>query len=200
MLELYHRLLNKFGPQHWWPAETEFEVIVGALLTQQTRWESVEQAIENLKERSLVVPDALACADRGAIEECIRCTGFYRQKAERLQLLSRYFSQNGISGILEKPADELRGELLSLKGVGPETADSIILYAAHKPVFVIDAYTKRICACLGITGGYETLQRYFEDLLPESVSLYQEFHALIIRYGKEYCTRMRCDECIIVRV
>ena len=200
MLDLYHLLLAEFGPQYWWPAETEFEVIVGALLTQQTRWESVEKAIANLKDRSLLTPAALADADRGTIEECIRCTGFYRQKAERLQLLSQYFDHNGITGILERPVDELRRELLSLKGVGPETADSIILYAAHKPIFVIDAYTKRICECIGVTGGYEMLQKHFEDSLPRDTHLYQEFHALIVLYGKQYCTRKRCDECIIARV
>lgn len=205
MLDLYNLLLSEFGPQHWWPAETEFEVIVGALLTQQTRWENVEQAIENLKAESLLTPDTLAHADQGVIEECIRCTGFYRQKAERLRLLSQYFSGNGTSEILKRPVDELRWELLSLKGVGPETADSIILYAAHKPVFVIDAYTKRICECIGvdaggITGGYETLQKHFEDSLPRDTHLYQEFHALIVMYGKQYCTRKRCEECIIAKV
>lgn len=143
MLDLYHLLLAEFGPQYWWPAETEFEVIVGALLTQQTRWESVEHAIANLKDRSLLTPEALADANQETIEECIRCTGFYRQKAERLQLLSQYFDHNGITEILKRPVAELRRELLSLKGVGPETADSIILYAAHKPIFVIDAYTKK---------------------------------------------------------
>jgi endonuclease-3 related protein len=169
ILDLYNLLLDRFGPQHWWPAETEFEVIVGALLTQQTRWESVEQAISNLKQQSLLTPTSIAQAERGTIEECIRCTGFYRQKAERLQLLSQHFSKNGISGILEKPIDELRKELLLLKGVGPETADSIILYAAHKPVFVIDAYTTRICRCIGIDGGYDALQRHFEgQSLPQN--------------------------------
>ncbi len=200
MLDLYHLLFAEFGPQYWWPAETKFEVIVGALLTQQTRWGSVERAIANLKDRSLLTPAALADAGRDAIEECIRCTGFYRQKAERLQLLSQYFNHNGISKILGMPVDKLRRELLSLKGVGPETADSIILYAAHKPIFVIDAYTKRICECIGVTGGYETLQRHFEDSLPRDTYLYQEFHALIVVYGKQYCTRKRCNDCIIVRV
>ncbi len=199
LLEIYQILLAEFGPQHWWPAETEFEVIVGALLTQQTRWENVEQAIANLKSESLLTPDALADADRDTIEECIRCTGFYRQKSERLQLLSRHFARNRISGILDKPAGALRAELLSLKGVGYETADSIILYAAHKPVFVIDAYTKRICECINVNGGYEALQRYFEGGLPRDTHLYQEFHALIVRYGKEYCTKKRCDECIIAQ-
>jgi len=198
LLELYQNLLAEFGPQNWWPAETEFEVVVGALLTQQTRWENVEQAIRNLKAESLITPNALASADRGVIEECIRCTGFYRQKGERLQLLSQYFAENGLSEILAKPVDELREELLSQKGVGPETADSIILYAAHKPVFVIDAYTKRICECAGVTGGYDALQQYFEESLPRDTHLYQEFHALIVRCGKEYCTKKRCDECIIV--
>jgi endonuclease-3 related protein len=164
MLDLYHLLLAEFGPQYWWPAETEFEMIVGALLTQQTRWESVERAIANLKARSLLTPAALTDTDQETIEECIRCTGFYRQKAERLQLLSQYFNHNG------------------------------------KPIFVIDAYTKRICECIGVTGGYETLQKQFEDSLPRDTHLYQEFHALIVLYGKEYCTRKRCDECIIARV
>jgi len=200
MLDLYHLLLAEFGPQYWWPAETEFEVIVGALLTQQTRWESVEHAIANLKDRSLLTPEALADANQETIEECIRCTGFYRQKAERLQLLSQYFDHNGITEILKRPVAELRRELLSLKGVGPETADSIILYAAHKPIFVIDAYTKRICECIGVTGGYETLQKQFEDSLPRDTHLYQEFHALIVAYGKQYCTRKRCNDCIIARV
>jgi len=116
-----------------------------------------------------------------------------------LQSLSQYFDHNGVSEILGMPADELRKELLALKGVGPETADSIILYAAHKPVFVIDAYTKRICECIGVTGGYETLQSHFEDSLPRDTHIYQEFHALIVLYGKEYCTRKRCNDCIIVR-
>ncbi|RZN33788.1 MAG: endonuclease [Methanosarcinales archaeon] len=200
LLDMYDLLLDRFGLQYWWPAETEFEVVVGAILTQQTRWENVERAIINLKQRSLLSPASLAQVERGVIEGCIRCTGFYRQKAERLQLLSRYFSENGMDRILGKPVSELREELLSLKGVGPETADSIILYAAHKPVFVIDAYTTRICSCIGIDGGYDVLQRYFEDLLPESVLLYQEFHALIVMYGKEYCARKRCDECIILTV
>jgi len=200
MLDLYNLLLSEFGPQYWWPAETEFEVIVGALLTQQTRWENVEQAILNLKAESLLTPDTLAHADQAVIEECIRCTGFYRQKAERLRLLSQYFAGNKTSEILKQPVDELRRVLLSLKGVGPETADSIILYAAHKPVFVIDAYTKRICECIGVTGGYETLQKHFEDSLPRDTHLYQEFHALIVMYGKQYCARKRCEECIIAKV
>ena len=202
MLDLYNLLLSEFGPQHWWPAETEFEVIIGALLTQQTRWENVEQAILNLKAESLLTPDTLAHADQDVIEECIRCTGFYRQKAERLRLLSQYFAENETSEILKRPVDELRKDLLSLKGVGPETADSIILYAAHKPIFVIDAYTKRLCECIGVpdAGGYETLQKHFEDSLPRDTHLYQEFHALIVMYGKQYCTKKRCDECIIAKV
>ncbi len=196
MMDIYNKLLKILGEQRWWPAKTHFEVVVGAILTQQTRWENVERAIHNLERSDLIDPDALASVDTKKLELLVKCTGFYRQKAERLQIVSRYFAKNDMTSLSEKPIGVLRRELLSLKGIGKETADGIILYALNKPKFVIDAYTVRICKCLGISGGYDELQGKFENELPKDVALFKEFHALIVEYGKRYCNPGRCDECI----
>lgn len=195
-MDIYNKLLNQFGHRQWWPADTPFEVVVGAVLTQQTKWENVERAIRNLKERGLMEPEPLSKAGIGELETLVRCTGFYRQKANRLKNISVFFSDN--PGLLEKQGNELREILLSLNGIGEETADSIVLYAAGKPSFVIDAYTKRICKCLGIEGDYGKLQSVFEGSLPRDVPLYKEFHALIVEYGKQFCGKKRCDECVLV--
>ncbi len=151
LFEVYNKLLDQFGHKHWWPADTPFEVVAGAILTQQTKWENVEKAIKNLKERGCMEAESLSRIELDEVEDMVRCTGFYRQKAKRLKDISTFFFEN--PGILEKPTEELRDVLLSLNGVGEETADSIVLYAANKPKFVIDAYTKRICGCIGIEGG-----------------------------------------------
>lgn len=196
MKRIYEKLLYELGPKNWWPADTPFEVIIGAVLTQQTKWENVELAIHNLKNRGLIEPETLCAADIEELEKLIRCTGFYRQKALRLKNISNFFNDN--PGILEKPAMELRNILLGLNGVGEETADSIILYAANKPKFVIDAYTKRMCKCIGIEGDYGKLQSVFENSLPIDVPTYKEFHALIVEYGKQFCGKKRCSECILV--
>ncbi|MBU4373107.1 MAG: endonuclease, partial [Euryarchaeota archaeon] len=184
-MDVYNKLRNHFGPRHWWPADTPFEVVVGAVLTQQTKWENVERAIQNLKERGLMEPEPLSEINLEELEEIVKCTGFYRQKARRLKDISTFFSEN--PDILSLQKDELREVLLSLDGIGEETADSIVLYAAEKPKFVIDAYTKRICRCMGIEGSYAALQSLFESSLPEDVPLYKEFHALIVEYGKSFC-------------
>ncbi len=196
MIDIYNKLLNQFGHQQWWPADTPFEVVVGAVLTQQTKWENVERAIQNLKERGFLEAGTLSRADIAEIEMLVRCTGFYRQKANRLKNISGFFSEN--PGLLKKQGTELREILLSLNGIGQETADSIVLYAADKPKFVIDAYTKRICKCLGIEGDYGKLQSIFESSIPEDVPLYKEFHALIVEYGKQFCGKKRCGECIFL--
>lgn len=196
LIEFYNKLLNQFGHKKWWPADTPFEVIVGSLLTQQTKWENVEKAIRNLKENGLMAAEPLARAELEKLEGLVRCTGFYRQKAKRLKDISTFFYEN--PGIFDKPVDELRDVLLSQNGVGEETADSIILYAADKPRFVIDAYTKRMCRCIGIEGDYGDLQSLFESSIPVDVPLYKEFHALIVEYGKQFCGRKRCDECVLV--
>jgi endonuclease-3 related protein len=196
MIKVYTRLLNELGPKSWWPADTPFEVIVGAVLTQQTKWENVEKAIRNLKERGLIEAESLSRVDTGELEKLIRCTGFFRQKAKRLKNVSTFFHEN--PAVFEKPTNELREVMLSLNGVGEETADSIVLYAADKPKFVIDAYTKRMCKCMGIDGNYGELQSIFERSLPIDVPLYKEFHALIVEYGKRFCGKKRCPECILV--
>lgn len=196
IIGLYNTFLNLFDHKNWWPADTPFEVIVGAVLTQQTKWENVEKAIRNLKENELMAAKPLAGAEIPNLEGLVRCTGFYRQKAKRLKDISIFFCEN--PGILDKPVGELRKTLLSLNGVGEETADSIILYAADKPKFVIDAYTKRMCGCMGIEGDYGALQSLFEGSIPRDVPLYKEFHALIVEYGKQFCGKKRCDECVLV--
>lgn len=196
MIEVYKKLLNKLGHKHWWPADTPFEVVVGAILTQQTRWENVERAISNLKEKGLLDVKALSMMEAEELEDLVRCTGFYRRKAKRLKEVSTYFYEN--PGILERPKEELREELLALNGIGDETADSIVLYAAGKPGFVIDAYTRKICRCMCIEGNYGELQSLFENSLPPDVPLYKEFHALIVEYGKQFCGKKRCAECILV--
>ncbi len=196
MIELYNKFLNLFGHKNWWPADTPFEVVVGAVLTQQTKWENVEKAIRNLKENGLMAKEPLARADLENLEGLVRCTGFFRQKAKRLKDISTFFYEN--PGIFDKPVDELRDILLSMNGVGEETADSIVLYAADKPKFVIDAYTKRMCRCMGIEGDYGELQSLFESSIPLDVPLYKEFHALIVEYGKQFCGKKRCSECVLV--
>ncbi len=191
------KLLKEFGPMHWWPAETPFEVVVGAILTQQTKWENVERAIENLKDRGLLSAEKLSGTDLEELEDLVRCTGFYRQKAKRLRYISAFFFEN--PDVLEMEKNELREVLLSLNGIGDETADSIVLYAADRPKFVIDAYTKKICRCIGIEGSYGELQSIFECSLPQDVPLYKEFHALIVEYGKQFCGKKRCAECELVQ-
>lgn len=197
MMDIYNKLLEILGEQRWWPAKTHFEVVVGAILTQRTKWENVAKAIHEIEKNDLLDPDALSNVDRNRLESLIKCTGFYKQKAERLQAVSRYFAKNDMTSLSEKPIEVLRRELLSLKGIGKETADSIILYALNKPKFVIDAYTVRICKCLGISGGYDELQERFENELPLNVMLFKELHALMVKYGKEFCSKDKCDECVL---
>jgi len=196
LIEIYNKLLDQFGHKKWWPADTPFEVVVGAILTQQTKWENVEKAIRNLKESGLMAEEPIARAEIEELEGLVRCTGFYRQKAKRLKSISTFFYEN--PGIFDKPVDELRDILLSLNGVGEETADSIVLYAADRPKFVIDAYTKKMCRCMGIEGDYGMMQSLFESSIPQDVPLYKEFHALIVEYGKQFCGKKRCGECVLV--
>lgn len=196
--QIYITLLDEFGHQDWWPAETPFEVVVGAILTQQTKWINVEQAISNLKINGLMEPESLAEANLESVEELVRCCGFYRQKASRLVNIAKYFADNGLENVFGMSVADLRSEMLSMKGVGNETADSIVLYAANKPKFVIDAYTTRIMHCLGIEGDYIQLQELFESELEKDVGLYKEYHALIVEYAKRYCGKKRCDGCLLL--
>ncbi len=197
LCKVYDLLLDEMGPQYWWPADTAFEVVIGALLTQQTKWTNVEKAINGLKEHGLLEVQALADTDIELLEELVRCCGFYRQKASRLKSIASFFVDQGMEDVFSMPVEELHKTMLSLKGVGNETADSIVLYAANKPKFVIDAYTTRIMKCIGIRGNYMQLQRMFEKELPTDIDIYKEYHALIVEYSKAYCGRNRCDECIL---
>ncbi|MHC1625321.1 MAG: endonuclease [Methermicoccaceae archaeon] len=157
-LQLYRWLYELLGPQEWWPADGPFEVMVGAVLTQQTKWQNVEKAISNLKERNLLSPEEIVAVDENELAECIRPTGFYRQKAARLKDFARFLCEVGFDALEKENTLSLRNMLLDVKGVGPETADSILLYGLERPVFVIDAYTKRMLSCMNIKGTYNELQ------------------------------------------
>jgi endonuclease-3 related protein len=201
LAEIYDRLYRAYGPQGWWPAETPFEVLVGAVLTQVTAWRNVERAISRLKAAAALSPEAIFRLPPGELEELIRPAGFFRQKARRLRaLVELVLSQGGVESLLSLPAEVLREKLLSLPGIGPETADSILLYAAGHPSFVVDAYTKRILHRLGLlpdpSPPYREVQKLFEEHLPRDANLYGEYHALLVRHAKEHCrARPRCPGC-----
>ncbi len=191
--EIYQRLFRHFGPQNWWPAETPFEVCVGAILTQNTNWRNVERAIENLKARNLLSPEALYELPEDLLAALIRPAGYFRVKARRLKEFVRWLVENyggDLATLDEKDTDELRRELLSLQGIGPETADSILLYALERPVFVVDAYTRRILLRHGLVteeADYHEIQELFMENLPSEVELFNEYHALLVACGKHYC-------------
>lgn len=192
-------MLAQLGPQHWWPAETPFEVMVGAILTQNTSWKNVERAIDNLKSVGLMSFDALASLPTGLLAEYIRPAGYYNIKAGRLHnLLACIKEHHGgdLQAFLGQPLSQFREQLLSIKGIGRETADSILLYAAHLPIFVVDAYTHRILVrhqVIDETFGYEAIQELFMDHLECDVQLYNEFHALLVRVGNRYCKKKNPD-------
>ncbi len=202
-MEVYKQLLAHFGPRHWWPAETRFEVIVGAILTQQVAWKNVETAIDNLKGAGLLDPQMLLATPDEELWRLIRSTRYYRQKATRLKTFCRVLIEEyrgDLSAFLSLDLPDLRTILLKMHGIGKETADSIILYAAGQPIFVIDAYTHRIFSRLGLTSGretYDALQERFMSNLPLEASLFNEYHALIVALGHHYCLRRkpRCVHC-----
>lgn len=200
--EIYERLYGSFGPQGWWPAETPFEVFVGAILTQNTAWANVEKAIDRLKGRGALEPHRIMEIPEEELQELLRPTGYYRIKAKRLKEAVKFLIGE-FGGSMERmarePLEELRQKLLRIRGIGPETADSILLYACHKPIFVVDAYTKRILQRHGLIRGnvsYDELQGLFMDHLPKDVELYKEYHALLVRVGKTHCRpKPKCDGC-----
>jgi endonuclease-3 related protein len=201
--EIYNALYDFFGPQQWWPGETPFEVMVGAVLTQNTNWENVTKAIDNLKEDNLLSLEALSALSVEELAEKIRPSGYFNLKAGRLKNLLDHINNN-FDGSLElffsQDAESLRHELLSVKGIGPETADSILLYAAEKPVFVVDAYTHRILFRHGLIAeedDYHAIQEFFIDSLPQDIRMFNEYHALLVRAGKEFCKKSKpvCAGC-----
>jgi endonuclease III related protein len=203
LLQIYQRLLDAFGPQHWWPAETPFEVMVGAVLVQNTNWQNVKKAIENLRQADLLEPHALLAVPVEELEALIRPAGYFRIKAGRLRSLLRYFVEQydgSLEAMFGRPLDVLREELLAVHGIGPETADSILLYAGQLPAFVVDAYTHRVFARHGwieYEADYHAIQDYFQSGLPDDVPLWNEYHALLVHLGKHFChkTRPLCAEC-----
>ena len=199
----YDALFAAHGRQHWWPGRTAFEVIVGAILTQNTSWTNVEIAIRNLRQEKLLTPRAIETVSLARLARLVRSSGYFRQKAKKLKCFVRFLrSEYGgsLTKMFRTPTAALREKLLSVHGIGPETADSILLYAGKHPVFVVDAYTRRLLERHQLatpTQTYEEIRQLFERSLAGDVPLYNEFHALIVRTGKEYCrTRNpRCNEC-----
>nr|WP_245995236.1 endonuclease [Inmirania thermothiophila] len=202
MRAVYARLLEGYGPQGWWPAETPFEVMVGAILTQNAAWANVERAIARLRAAGLLAPEALAALPPEAIAPHIRPAGYFNVKARRLAAYCRwYLAAGGLEGLARRPTEALRRALLAVHGVGPETADDILLYAFGRPVFVIDAYTRRIFSRLGLAEagwGYERLRAWFEAALEPDPDLFGEYHALIVRHAKAACRkRPACAGCVL---
>lgn len=204
LMRLYETLFLFFGPQHWWPGETAFEVMVGAVLTQNTNWKNVERAIANLKERGLLDPVRLNKLDQKELAELIRPAGYYNIKAKRLKNLLSTVNEKfegDLNQIFSLDTESLRQVLLSVKGIGKETADSIILYAAKKPIFVVDSYTYRVLSRHNIIpeeSTYEDIQELFHTHLERDERLYNEYHALIVKLCKTYCLKEpKCRDCPI---
>lgn len=195
----FETMLAALGPSGWWPADTPFEVAVGAILTQNTAWTNVERAITALKAAGVLAPAALAALPEEDLAELIRPAGYFRVKARRLRHFLAFLAEHGGTMDALRELPDIRQRLLEVPGIGPETADSILLYALEVPRFVVDAYTRRIFHRHGLVPediGYHDLQALFEDALPPDVALYQEFHALIVRTAKEWCRpRPRCAGC-----
>lgn len=205
LLDIYGRLYREFGPQQWWPARSAFEVAIGAILTQNTAWQNVERAIANLRARGALNFEKMWRLPEKELARLIRPAGYYNIKARRIKNFLAFLKEH-YSGKLAKmrPRDLglLRGQLLSVNGIGPETADSILLYALDKPVFVVDAYTKRIFSrhkMVESDAPYEAVQRLFMSHLSADDKLYNEYHALLVKLAKDHCkkTKKRCKECPI---
>lgn len=201
--KIYAKLYSSFSAQHWWPGETPFEVIIGAILTQNTNWANVEKAINNLKAANVLSPDKLYKLNLKKLKSLIRPSGYYNIKAGRLKEFLKFF-HNHYKGSIKKLSRQgtlaLRRDLLSVKGIGPETADSILLYALGKPVFVVDAYTKRMLTrhrLISENATYDEVQNLFMKNLKREVKLYNEYHALLVKLGKDFCRKAkpRCTIC-----
>ncbi len=202
LLGIYHRLLNDYGHHHWWPGETPFEIMIGAILTQNTAWANVEKAIVNLKSADLLDVERLLNYPQPQLAELLRPSGYFNLKSSRVKNFCQFLIQHGgIEGLGLLNDADLRELLLSVNGIGPETADDMMLYAFERPVFVIDAYTRRIFSRLGLISGsevYEELRQLFETNLPEDVALYNDYHAQIVFHAKQACKKKPdCLKCCL---
>jgi endonuclease-3 related protein len=202
LLDVYDRLYAAYGPQHWWPGDSRFEVIAGAILTQSAAWTNVERALGNLKAAGAFSPEGIDELPEAEVARLIRPSGYYNAKARKLKAFVRLLDveyAGDLEGMLTSPTEGLREALLGTHGIGPETADSILLYAAGRPLFVIDAYTRRTFSRLGFVperDTYDGWQRLFAESLPSSAPLFNEYHALIVRLGKGACRKHPvCREC-----
>lgn len=202
LLDVYDELFVAFGPQHWWPGDTPFEVVVGAVLVQNTSWRNVERAIADLKQQNLLDVHRLVRLETPRLEELLKPVGYFRVKAKRLRNVLRFLVDQhagSLDSLFALPLDVAREQLLGVNGVGPETADSILLYAGNLPKFVVDAYTRRVLVrhgWLATSATYDDMQRLFERRLAEDVPLYNEYHALVVRVGNKYCrAKPKCDDC-----
>lgn len=205
---IYHKLYARFGPQYWWPAQTPFEVMTGAILTQNTNWRNVEKAISNLKRNKLLSARKLYHLPHSKLIALIRPAGYYNVKARRLKEFLRFFIETYAASAKRMSSVcwvTLRKQLLSVKGIGPETADSILLYALNKPVFVVDAYTRRILSRHGFIRddhSYDDIRALFMDNLRNNAAFFNEYHALLVRIGKEFCLKgeRRCGTCPLKKI
>lgn len=202
LTEIYDKMLKAFGSQHWWPGETPFEVMVGAILTQNTNWGNVEKAIGNLKRQGVLDPHAMLRLAPESLAELIRPAGYFNIKTQRLRNFLSYFVETyggDVVRMRERPLPVLREELLAVKGIGRETADSILLYALDKPSFVIDAYTHRVLSrhfLITEEADYDEMQQLMMSSFPADVPHYNEYHALLVRIGKDFCKpKPQCEQC-----
>lgn len=200
--EIYQKMLSHFGAQHWWPAESRFEVIVGTILTQNTSWTNVEKAIANLKRAKVLIPEKMALLSEEELAQLIKSSGYFNLKAKRLKNFIQLLI-NEYAGSVEKMGEEktetLREKLLSVRGIGPETADSILLYTFERPIFVIDQYTYRLLSrhyLIAEESSYEEMQEFMMRHLPANAAYYNEYHAQIVMIGKNFCRKKpNCEKC-----
>jgi endonuclease-3 related protein len=207
LTEIYQLLFDRFGPQHWWPGQTQFEIIVGAILTQNTNWINVEKAIGNLKSAGCLSAEKLLKTEVSELGQLVRPAGYYNIKARRLKNFVNWLFDNydgRLADLENADTERLRGELLAVKGIGRETADSILLYAFNREVFVVDAYTARVAFRHGLLepgADYEQLRELFQSNLQQDARLFNEYHALLVRVGKEFCKpKARCAGCPLERL
>jgi endonuclease-3 related protein len=203
----FHALSTSYGPQNWWPGDSPFEIIVGAILTQNTSWTNVEKALTQLKAANVLTVDAMEALPEPQLAQLIRSSGYYNQKAKKLKTFLHYLRtqhHGSLDHLFRLPTPQLRRELLDLPGIGEETADSILLYAGAHPVFVVDAYTRRVLErhdLIDPGASYQDIQRLFHRAIPPNPAIYNEYHALLVQTGKHHCLRSapRCVGCPLER-
>jgi endonuclease-3 related protein len=207
LMRIYRILYQAYGPRNWWPGETSFEVMVGAILTQNTSWRNVEKALQKLKGKGVLNPEGIHHLKKSELARLIKSSGYYRIKTDRLKSFINFLfgKYNGdLKKMKRERIGELRENLLDVRGIGPETADSILLYGLKKPIFVVDAYTRRILSRHHIISektSYEEMQKLFMDHLAHDEKLFNEYHALLVHLGKTLCKKMpKCDICPLYRI